>query len=151
MDPPLVAEQSRVIDPSGISEPRSKAWKQARERGCSLAETPDLAIPLLDQATNEIYRLQGRVKVLEPVREDLETLIRMSRASLEFRYIGASEPALPLSLAAISYFVSTDDAIPDFIPVIGYQDDAAVIAYVADQLKEDLQAFRDWESSRTRV
>lgn len=108
-------------------------------------------MPLLEQAANEIFRLQGRVRVLEPVRENLETLIRMSRASLEFKYIGGSEPALGLALAAISYFVSPDDAIPDFLPVIGYQDDAAVVAYVADQLKDDLHAFREWESTRTRV
>lgn len=139
-----------MTEPS-ITEPRSKAWKLARERGSALAETPDEALPLLDHAANEIYRLQGRVRVLEAVRDDLETLIRMSRASLEFKYIGASEPALGLSLAAISYFVSADDAIPDFIPVIGYQDDAAVIAFVADQLKEDLRAFREWEASRSRV
>lgn len=139
-----------MTEPS-ITEPRSKAWKLARERGSALAETPDEALPLLEQAANEIYRLQGRVRVLEAVRDDLETLIRMCRASLEFKYIGASETALGLSLAAISYFVSTDDAIPDFIPVIGYQDDAAVIAFVAHQLKDDLLAFRDWEASRSRV
>ena len=31
-------------------------------------------------------------------------------------------------LAAIAYFVLPIDAIPDFIPVIGYGDDAAVLA-----------------------
>jgi uncharacterized membrane protein YkvA (DUF1232 family) len=35
-----------------------------------------------------------------------------------------------MMLAALAYFVLPTDAIPDFIPVIGYTDDAAVIAAV---------------------
>jgi uncharacterized membrane protein YkvA (DUF1232 family) len=34
-------------------------------------------------------------------------------------------------LGAIAYFVLPDDLIPDYIPVIGYMDDAAVLAAAA--------------------
>jgi uncharacterized membrane protein YkvA (DUF1232 family) len=48
-------------------------------------------------------------------------------------YYCAFDRATPLPvkatlLAAIAYFVLPTDAIPDFIPVIGYTDDAAVLA-----------------------
>ena len=47
----------------------------------------------------------------------------------------ARDPATPTSakamiLAALGYFVLPVDAIPDVLPVIGYTDDAAVIAAV---------------------
>ena len=47
----------------------------------------------------------------------------------------ARDPQTPTSakamiMAALAYFVLPVDAIPDFLPVIGYTDDAAVIAAV---------------------
>ncbi len=47
----------------------------------------------------------------------------------------ARDPETPTSakamiMAALAYFVLPVDAIPDFLPVIGYTDDAAVIAAV---------------------
>ena len=43
------------------------------------------------------------------------------------------------------YLISPLDVIPDFIPVVGYADDAAVIAWVLTSLAEDLKNFKSWE------
>jgi uncharacterized membrane protein YkvA (DUF1232 family) len=48
-------------------------------------------------------------------------------------YFAARDPATPatakgLMLAALAYFVLPTDAIPDIFPVVGFTDDAAVIA-----------------------
>lgn len=50
-------------------------------------------------------------------------------------YYCARDPATPaaakgMMLAALAYFVLPTDAIPDVLPVIGFTDDAAVIAAV---------------------
>lgn len=47
-------------------------------------------------------------------------------------YFCMRDPATPLwakaqILAALAYFVSPVDAIPDFLPVVGYADDAGVV------------------------
>ena len=43
--------------------------------------------------------------------------------------------------AAIGYFIAPTDAIPDFIPLVGYLDDAAVLAAVMAGFKQDLKAY----------
>jgi uncharacterized membrane protein YkvA (DUF1232 family) len=48
-------------------------------------------------------------------------------------FLAARDPATPASakgmmLAALAYFVLPTDAIPDVFPVVGFTDDAAVIA-----------------------
>jgi uncharacterized membrane protein YkvA (DUF1232 family) len=64
-------------------------------------------------------------------------------------------------LGAIAYFIIPDDLIPDYIPLIGYADDAAVIATAMklvsahikpehlEAAKEMLARLRDEQPSRT--
>lgn len=64
-------------------------------------------------------------------------------------YFCATDPATPLRvkgllLAALAYFVTPIDAIPDFIAGIGFTDDAAVLAatmaLIANHLKPEHKA-----------
>jgi uncharacterized membrane protein YkvA (DUF1232 family) len=43
--------------------------------------------------------------------------------------------------AALGYFLTPTDLLPDIIPVLGYVDDAAVLAAVMSALKEDLKKY----------
>jgi len=50
-----------------------------------------------------------------------------------------------LVTVGILYFVMPIDLIPDFIPVVGFVDDAGVIWAVVKQIKTDLDNFLAWE------
>ena len=52
-------------------------------------------------------------------------------------------------VAGLIYVVSPVDAIPDPIPVAGYLDDAAVIAWIIKSVRDELDAFREWEVGMT--
>lgn len=45
--------------------------------------------------------------------------------------------------AALMYFISPLDAIPDEIPIIGYIDDAQVVAWVCHLLKDDIRRYQE--------
>ena len=77
--------------------------------------------------------------------KDLQLLVRLVKASVNGGYTGFSAQKLVTIVAAILYLISPLDVIPDFIPVVGYADDAAVIAWVLTSLAEDLKNFKSWE------
>lgn len=49
--------------------------------------------------------------------------------------------SIAMAVFAVVYFVSPIDLIPDFIPVVGYMDDAAIVALTMLAIQEDLRAF----------
>ncbi len=77
--------------------------------------------------------------------EDIELLVRLIRAWLKGAYRGVATQTLVAIVAAILYFVSPLDVVPDFIPGFGYVDDAALLAWVLKSIADDLDAFRAWE------
>jgi len=57
----------------------------------------------------------------------------------------------PASVAMIGggllYFILPADLIPDFIPVIGYLDDLAVLNTIMNSLNEEIRDYRIWKQS----
>ena len=48
-------------------------------------------------------------------------------------------------VAALLYVLSPVDLVPDFIPVVGLLDDAAVVAACLTMIKIDLNKYREWK------
>jgi uncharacterized membrane protein YkvA (DUF1232 family) len=119
---------------------------QALRRGLARAEelvrNPKELYRLLEAAERRLERLDaGR---MNPLKRDVQTMLRMLRASGEGRYSELSKKNLLLAAAGIAYLVSPIDVIPDFLPG-GFADDAAVVTFVVRKLRGELAAFERWE------
>lgn len=51
-------------------------------------------------------------------------------------------------LAALAYFSSPDDMVPDDVPVLGFLDDAIVIELCARELQPEIEAYNDFHRWR---
>jgi uncharacterized membrane protein YkvA (DUF1232 family) len=61
-------------------------------------------------------------------------------------YVQGSYTKLPLMTlvkitAALLYFVMPFDFIPDFLPLVGFADDLAIVVWVGKAIKEELDEF----------
>jgi uncharacterized membrane protein YkvA (DUF1232 family) len=76
--------------------------------------------------------------------EILQIFFRMISAWVDGKCCAPAESILPV-LAAVIYFLSPLDLIPDGIPVLGLMDDVAVIGFVARANLNAVSNFRKWE------
>ena len=76
------------------------------------------------------------------------SLVRLVRAYANGSYRQISAQALLTIVAALVYFVSPIDLIPDFILGLGLIDDAAVLAWTIKACAADLASFIAWENGR---
>lgn len=75
----------------------------------------------------------------------LQTMLRLIRAHHRGEYDKVSGNALLWIVAALNYLIDPFDLIPDATPVLGFIDDATVIEFVADKMRDTLDEFMIWE------
>lgn len=90
----------------------------------------------------------SRGGVLKGLREDLGLLQALCIAWWRGEYRAVSTQALVAVVAALLYFLAPLDAIPDWIPGLGFMDDLAVLGWVLRKWSTELEAFRAWRDSQ---
>jgi uncharacterized membrane protein YkvA (DUF1232 family) len=95
----------------------------------------------------------GKINVIPrgPFGETWPYLLAMVRVVRDYQraeYRDLAAAKLLIIIAAIIYFVSPFDVIPDWIPVLGHIDDAFVISLALKSVRTDLDTFMAWETAR---
>jgi uncharacterized membrane protein YkvA (DUF1232 family) len=117
-------------------------FERFRKRASNLVKNPG---KVLDEIAKADTKADKESNVIRKFLEDIKLLIRLVRAWAKGEYKEVPTVTIILAIAAIIYFLSPIDAIPDWIPVFGYSDDAAVVAFVMWSIESDLDKFRAWE------
>ncbi len=99
---------------------------------------------LLNEALEKADKSKG---LLGKILDDLIVLFRLVKAWARGKYSRVPIRTIILIIATLLYFVNPFDVIPDFIPVIGYVDDATMIAAAIQSIRGDLTDFKRWEKS----
>lgn len=123
-----------------INSEAKKTQKTAEE----FAKDKEKTAHLIDEALKKAKKNKG---ILAKVWDDLMTMIRMVRAWCTGKYKDVPWETIVAALVAIVYFVNPFDLIPDFIPFVGYLDDAAIIALIVSSIHNQLDNFREWEKT----
>ena len=98
-------------------------------------------------ADSALAKAQKNKGALARVFADLGALIRLLKAWAARRYRTVPWRTVSLAIAALLYFVSPLDAMPDFIPGLGLLDDVFIVTWVMRAIQKDLEKFRVWEGT----
>jgi uncharacterized membrane protein YkvA (DUF1232 family) len=103
----------------------------------------------VEGSEDKVKRLERKIpKPLTTVWERILLMIRVIKAYVRGEYREVPWGTVAAITASLLYFVCPIDVITDFLPVLGYIDDAVVIGFSMKLIDKDLKNFETWEHGR---
>lgn len=131
--------------PSGDEITSSAPFRKATAEAESYVNDAERLRELLASAREKINHIpRGPFAETWPY---LMAMIRLLRAYHHGEYRDVSPPNLLVVVAAMIYFISPFDVIPDSVPILGHIDDAMVVRLALESVRADLDTFMAWETS----
>ena len=123
-----------------------RGFESAKKQAEELIKNGEKLNQLIQEAIKKARQKRQRIQA---VWEELLQLIEMVSAYAKGEYRNIPWKTVIYAIAAIFYFVNPFDIIPDFIFGIGFLDDAAVIAFVVNAIREEIERFSESKSAET--
>lgn len=137
------------MDPNrknGISD--AEAAEQARKYAGKVSE----------ETVGEMVEKEGKLKgffrhisVLQKYWKDVCDIFSLLKDWMAGRYPVIPWTVIATLVGALLYVLSPLDLIPDFIPVVGFTDDAGVFAMALSFAGADLEKYREWKRQRAET
>ncbi|GAB4249249.1 MAG: hypothetical protein Tsb0034_28600 [Ekhidna sp.] len=102
--------------------------------------------------TNVGKKLKNYAKDSEDWQEfkkKINILVEMVKCHLSGEYNAFSLSSVLLMVFALIYFLTPTDVVPDFIPAVGFTDDATVLMLIYKKLGRDINKYLDWKEEQT--
>ena len=131
-------------DPDKVSE----AVAHSKNRAEEYLKDPEKSKRLLDEAMKKAKSKEKPSGPLAELWENLKSIFRLLQAYFSKQYTDIPWGSIVLIVGAVIYFVSPIDLMPDWFPLSGFIDDAAVLMFVLRQVNSDLNRFHAWETER---
>jgi uncharacterized membrane protein YkvA (DUF1232 family) len=137
-----------MMEGSTIRPEEPRGFASARKHAESIVGDAAKVANLVTRASR---KAEGHWGPLARTRDDLMTLLRLLKAWMTRAYREVGATTMVVVIAAVIYFVNPFDVVPDFLPIVGYLDDATVVGFVIATLKREIEKFRTWEQQARPV
>jgi len=121
---------------------KTPGWKRAVKTAESVIGDVKKLRGVIDRA---VSKMESHSDALQAALSDLQLIFRLVRAWLKGDYKDISKKSLVALVGALIYFLMPLDAIPDFIPGLGFMDDVTVVGLALAAVKSEVEKFKDWE------
>jgi uncharacterized membrane protein YkvA (DUF1232 family) len=103
---------------------------------------------VLTQLASKLRDVNWKNVRISTAREKFSVLGRLVKAYATGTYRDIPWKTTLTIVAAIIYFVSPMDLIPDFIPLTGLTDDVGILLWVYNSASSEIDKFLTWEKSQ---
>lgn len=131
----------------GSNERKKRAAKKAYTESAKHVGEDDVG-SAASAGASKIEALGTAPGSLSELWDDIKTMTAMLRDYASGSYREVPWTTIAAITAAVLYFVSPIDLIPDVIPGVGYVDDAAVIAMCVKSFREDIDVYRKQRAAK---
>lgn len=125
----------------------SNFYKNAQGKAGKVMQDSSGLLNLLKSVFNKING-EGGGSSLDGIRAKVTSVVSLIKNYASGEYRDISRGSIISVVAALIYFVSPIDFIPDFIPMLGFADDLALLTFVISKLGDELEKFQLWEMNK---
>ncbi len=87
---------------------------------------------------------------LERFTTDIMLFISLIKDYYKGNYRSIPYKTISAGIVGLLYLLNPIDIIPDFVPFIGYIDDALILAFCLKLVENDLQKYQQWKKSQPK-
>ena len=104
-----------------------------------------------DQFLKNIEITLKKIPGIGNLLSDIPLLVSLVKSYVNGEYKEIPYNSIVAVIAALLYVISPIDIIPDAIPVIGFADDAAAVAFCMKMIHDDLEKFKAWQDQKQQT
>lgn len=108
----------------------------------------------LNEVVAKVDQIEERFKQHGPLRRlfrDMKVMTSMVKSYVNGEYRKVPGWTIAAVVAALLYVLNPFDLIPDFIPGLGYVDDALVVGVCLRAVEQDLKRFVKWKNKNSQL
>jgi uncharacterized membrane protein YkvA (DUF1232 family) len=127
----------------------STFYKRSQGKAGKILQNPSGLLKLLKNVfTKANNGSKGGSDTLSNIRAKLTSIAGLIKNYASGEYRDVSKGSIISVVAALVYFISPLDFIPDFIPMLGFADDLALLTFVISKVGDELEKFQLWEMNK---
>jgi uncharacterized membrane protein YkvA (DUF1232 family) len=134
---------AKIKDEIGQFISRTPLFKSLQGRASQYFNNPEALTEEFTRFYNEATHEDGR-KTITDIWKKLQQLYFMVRDGLSNRYKELTKPKIAIGIAVLLYAIMPADLIPDVLPVLGFADDAALLAWFFKLAAKEVKQYEQW-------
>jgi uncharacterized membrane protein YkvA (DUF1232 family) len=115
--------------------------------------TPKNEDEIKAKVLNKEEKLNGlfaSVSKLKPYWDDFKTIFSMIKDWVTGKYKEVPFTTIASLAGVLIYVITPIDLIVDYIPLLGYADDAAILGFAIKLAKNDIEKYRAWVAKNSK-
>ncbi len=135
------------ITEKGLSISKNALFSVFLNRAGKLLGRPFKVVMVLNEVANKLASKDSGDNKFKQLFDIGATVIRLVRNYISGEYRQIETGTIVSALGVLLYVLSPVDLVPDFIPVVGFLDDLALLSWFVDKFQGEIARFREWEST----
>ncbi len=131
--------------PSAMNDSDQRRVNETFARG-----SEDFSQNDLEKVMNDEERANKKASMLGEQFENFKLLWQLLKDYWNKKYPNAPWKLIAAIGFAVAYLISPLDVIPDFIPFVGFIDDASVFALVVAGFQSDINDYKEWKEQQKK-
>ncbi|MCR5889845.1 DUF1232 domain-containing protein [Hymenobacter sp. J193] len=131
----------------GFSISKNALFSVFLNRAGKLLGRPFKVVLVLNEVANKLASKDSGDNKFRQLFDVARTVVRLVRNYVSGDYRQIDTGTIVSALGVLLYTLSPVDLVPDFIPVVGFLDDLALLSWFVEKFQGEITRFREWEKT----